>query len=814
MLLLGAGSSFGSSTSNGIPVPLGDELAKILADEANLAYNGEPLSKVYGASKRKLGDRIESIFDKHFRNCTPSNEYNRLARYTFARIYTLNIDDAFERALDRNSKQNLYVRSRFDKVSQRDQLFKNIDYVKLNGDIKRPIDGYIFSPQEYASAAANSPLWYEELGSDYFNYIFIFIGTKLDEPLFYHHIERYRGKTKSREQRSYVITPSASEIDIENLLESNIEHIPATLSQFVDWLDENFVTPPSPASTLLQSRPELNVSDVIDQERYISIFKEVVPVSRAQLSLMREPDSGSPLRNFYKGYKPTWKDILDDVPALLNHTTKALEVIQRTIIEQRKVFLFCIFGSAGSGKTTMMKQLALKLSEINHPVYYLDNINADISSLIYELDKKTKGKYFVFIEKIADVAQKIGEVIKENKNNKCVFIGSESLNIWNFRGSEYFDNNTILSYDISLINNNDAIKILERVKIYGNWTRLEKMSPESRIKELTVKSSQQLLIGLMETTSGDGFNKIIQRDYNKIPTESHKALLILCGLAAFQRVGAHESTLSRALQYLNLNGDVLNLCKEMTGILFYKNGVITTRHYSYISKIFDFYVEPKYLKEIICAYIYSFSAYEYPIVTNISKSEGNIYKSLVNFKSLKKLLSNNEDMILGIYKTFEKTLENEGLYLLQYGLALRGYNKQDDALDKISTAKFAYNDSPQIDHALAQQLIILASRSDAKPLAMSYLRDAQEILSRLDNANIHINDGYPIVTLSEGHVTIIRKFEGEDVARNLAKEYYHKIERKLSTFKHEPNHRIAETKGNLLKYHSTGHFRFKKIDHQ
>ncbi len=778
-----------------------------------LAYNGEPLSKVFGACKRKLGDRIDEIFDKNFRNCTPSKAYNRLASYTFARIYTLNVDDAFERSLDRNSKQNVYIRSRLDKVVPRDQLFKNLDYIKLNGDIRKPSDGYIFSPQEYGSAASTTPLWYEELGSDYFNYVFIFIGTKLDEPLFYHQIERYRGRTNSREQRSYVITPTASEIDIENLLESNIEHISATLENFVSWLDDNFDTPPTPSSTLLKSRPELNVTDVTDSERYISIFREVVPVSRSQLSLIKEPDSGFPLRNFYKGYKPTWKDILDNVPAMLAHTTKAFHLIKKTIKEKDKTSLFCIFGPAGSGKTTMMKQLALKLSEINFPVYYLDNINADISSLVHELDKKTSSKYFIFIEKIADIAQQIGEIIKENKKNKCVFIGSESLNIWTYRGAEYFDKDVIQSLDISLINNDDATEILKHVKKYGNWTRLEKMSPASRIKELTIRSRQQLLIGLMETTSGEGFNKIIQRDYNKIPTESHKALLILSGLATFQRVNAHESTLSRALQYLDLKGDIVRLCKEMNGILFYKNGAVSTRHYSYINKIFDFFIEPDYLQKIICAYIYSFSVYEYPIMTNISKSEGNIYKSLVNFKSLKKLLNNNEKIILGIYKMFEKTLENEGLYLLQYGLALRGYNKQDEAFEKISTAKVAYSGSPQIDHALAQQQIILATRTDSKALAMIYLRDAKEILTRLENADIHINDEYPIVTLSEGHVTIVRQFEGDDQARAIAKDYYHQIERKLAKFNHTPNHRIAETKINLFKYYTTGIFKLKKFEH-
>ncbi len=41
MLLLGAGSSFGSLTQTRKQVPLGEELAKILAEQAQLPYSGE-----------------------------------------------------------------------------------------------------------------------------------------------------------------------------------------------------------------------------------------------------------------------------------------------------------------------------------------------------------------------------------------------------------------------------------------------------------------------------------------------------------------------------------------------------------------------------------------------------------------------------------------------------------------------------------------------------------------------------------------------------------------------------------------------------
>ncbi|MEI7217697.1 SIR2 family protein [Pectobacterium carotovorum] len=805
ILLLGAGSSFGSLTHTRQQVPLGEDLAEILAEKAQLPYAGETLPKVYSACKPILGERIHTIFDTYYRNCTPSQEYNILAKYVFARIYTLNIDDAFEKAIERNSKQQIYIRSRNDKVTPPDQLFQKLDYIKLNGDVKNSRDGYIFSPQEYGAASAQTPLWYKELGSDFFNYKFLFIGTKLDEPLFYHQIERYRGSTKSIEQRSYVITPSASPIDIASLKSSNIEHIPATLSDFVSWLSSTIPTPLTPSQTLQQSRPEYNVSTNDNEQRYMEIFKDVIPISRTCLHTIRERDSGSPIRNFYKGFKPTWKDILDQVPAELDNTKSVYDDISNILcnINDTNINLYCIFGSAGSGKSTIAKQTALKLSEKNIPVYYVDSINANLKELVAELEKKSDKNYLIFIERVADSAQIIGEILNERKVMKGVFVGTESKNIWSYRAKEYFESARYLTKDISLINRSDASKILSKIKQHGNWTRLEQMPPSDRIKEIITKSRKQLLIGLMETTLGEGFYQIIKRDFQSIPTESHKALLALSGIASYQRTNANEVTLTRALLHLNCDANVSELVKQMDGIVFYKNGEVETRHYVYIEKIFDQFLDTKYIYNILEAYINSFAVYEYPIVKHVSKSEAAIYKSLVNAKNLRKLLQGDKDKILSLYNHFEKQLENEGLYLMQYGIALRNFGMYPEAYDKLKIANEAYPNSPQIEHAFAQLKIIIALQSNSRTEALNLFKDAEEILSRLDGGKVKVIDGYPLVALSEGHIAIARKFLSEDEARKLAAFYHTKI-KKMYDNDFSGDARIEETVEMLFKYATTG----------
>ncbi|PLN12036.1 cold-shock protein, partial [Klebsiella pneumoniae] len=148
-----------------------------------------------------------------------------------------------------------------------------------------------------------------------------------------------------------------------------------------------------------------------------------------------------PIRNFFKGFKPTWKDIIDKVPAELENTRIIYEEIYSLLKNQEysNINLYCIFGSAGSGKTTLAKQIALKISEHNTPVYYVENINANLKDLINELEKKSPQKYLVFIERIADSAQIIGEILSEQKLMKGIFVGTESKQIWSYRAKEYFE---------------------------------------------------------------------------------------------------------------------------------------------------------------------------------------------------------------------------------------------------------------------------------------------------------------------------------------------------------------------------------------
>lgn len=800
VLLLGAGASIGCKNNLKQNPPLGGELAKILAEEIGEEYEDEELSEVYSAAKEKLGDQVFRILEKYYKYCTPSEAYKTLVRYPFFRIYTLNIDDGIEKAAHQHSNLNINIKNRNDNITEIDQFYQTLDIIKLNGDVNITKNGFIFSSQEYAEGSADEPLWYAELAKDYYKYTFMFIGTKLKEPLFFHQVEKFKKKNKNNESTSYLLVPSLTRIQKQSLAASNIEHLEGTLDDFTNWLETEFPSPPSSQDIVSNTRPELNLNKN-EQDKHIKLFSGVTPVNRASLSLMKIMDSKSQIRNFYKGFKPTWFDILDGVPATLTSQKRfykeKLEGDKASPLE-----LHLLFGAAGCGKTTALKQLALTLSERSvRNIYFIEEYKENFLDLIAELDYRNSEPYYVFIERIGDIAPEVSDVIKSGKSTKAIFISSENPKIWKTRVSEHLHEHLTSFADISKISSEDADLILEKLEAFGNWTRLSKMAPKNRKLELIRKARNQLLIGLSEATSGEGYNQIILKDYKAITCDSERALLILAGLATMQRVPANEATLTRAMSYLGLNPNIHLLASRMDGIVEYKNGSITTRHRVYIERLFSLYIPQSELLKAIYSYIQAFSVYQFPIARNISRNEFSIYKHLVNAKSLKRILKDDKVGVLSIYESFEKAFEHEGLFLLQYGLALRSFDENRQAFEKLRIANQAFPESPHIEHALAHQRIIMACMETDETLAMAHFNEAETVLNRLHSANVSMFDRYPIITLSEGHVKLMENLGYSKEARVLAKSYHDRIckDRNL-----QANHRLSQTVSALAKYYISG----------
>jgi len=633
---------------------------------------------------------------------------------------------------------------------------------------------------------------------------FLFIGTKLDEPLFYHQIERYKTESQTTEQKSFVLTPTATEIEINSLLSYNLEHISGNLLDFVNWLGDNFSVPFKPTEVAVRRNPALgrmlSLIDLDERERYVDIFDDVTLVNRLHLSSYTQPEYyEGRIRQFYRGFKPQWNDILDEVPAEIRSTKKFYEKVENSL--SSGINLVVVYGPAGSGKTTILMQVALQIADRkNLPVYFLSAPPDSLEKLIVELEGINTDRYLLFYDRLEAVAAELREIIESGILKKGLFVGSERQHKWKSVIKHYLAELCDEPFHLHEINDFDAELILNKLEKFGPWTRLSKLKYRQRVDELITKSKRQLLIGLLETTYGEGYEKIIENEYLQLSDSIEQNFVNIIGFATIHRYSIGESFVARALFNLGCNSNVLELSERLSGIIHYKIGRLIARHPVYVQYLFNSVVDIEVLYNTLKALLASYTVYETPVIKKLNRIDSNLFKALFNHRFLRYVFRDQPGYVLGIYKAFEKPFEGDGLFMLQSGLALRSFGLQPEAFEKLQTAYEAHPQS-HTEHALAQQEMIIACKVSSKPKAYDLLERAKVRLEGLDKT-LKSHDTYPIVTLSEGHTEVVRVHDGEEKAREIARQYANIIESRRKNLKQD--YRLEQAWIKLSKYALTG----------
>ncbi len=805
ILFLGAGASKESRSSLGLDIPLGDELASNLAQEFGLDFQNDSLADVYSACMSTDREKTHNYLISRFRGCKPSPAYMTLSTIAWRRIYTTNIDDALDRVGQNFRAQTVRACGVRSKVQSFDPSYRYMDYVKLNGSINEIQNGFIFSPSEYGQAAASGQLWYDELAKDFFNFMFIFIGTKLNEPLFYHHIERYKSLGHDGGPGAFLLTPALTAIKATAFQAAGITHIEATGQEFTNWIKREFPNGQSAESTFIGRNPQLRSrTGALILAQPVMVGLE--PVSRASIAQWIPSEPSTKIRNFYQGFKPNWREIIDAVPAWLSAHEEFFARLENSKHEQLNI----VQGPAGSGKTTLLMQTALKIADHwGNPCFFVGRELNNLTAAVTHLEKVLQTPYYLFTDQLDDYADELNSILDSKRYKNLRVIGSERSQIWGSRVAARLAGHHAPPFNVHLINDQDASKILDKLETYGPWTRLEKLKPKDRHNELFAKSKRQLLIGLMETTSGAGFEEIIEKEYSTLATLELRRAVLFIGLATVHRLPMTVDFFAGGLVKLRIKESPHKLIQLLQGIVGHHGNLINLRHPIYARSIFERHASQEEIGMVLTALLDSFASYQSPVVQNLPAPLNEIYRKNINHRFLSAIFKRSE-RVIELYQRFEKEFEPDGLYWLHYGLALRDVGRQEDSLTMLRTARLAYASEHTL-HAYAQQLFIVAKAIDNHIRSESLIVEAVDILRNLHKNRRRQQDFYPIVLLSEGHVSTVRKLSGDSKARVLAHQYSNEI----SSFKKQAvaTDRVHATWEKLTSYSTTGRWiNFEEIE--
>lgn len=219
-----------------------------------------------------------------------------------------------------------------------------------------------------------------------------------------------------------------------------------------------------------------------------------------------------------------------------------------------------------------------------------------------------------------------------------------------------------------------------------------------------------------------------------------------------------------------------NAIDNLEGVVVASRGKFRARHQLYVRYVFENLADHGHLARALCALLEAFTAYERPIYKNLNRNDFLLFKLVINHNFLSAIFKEDCSAILSIFSSFEKAFEDDGLFWLQYGLALDDAGKPVESYEKLKTALVAY-EHPHTIHALAQQELKLALITDSQSEALNLLQLAKNRLISIESNPAYFPDNYPIVTLSNYHYRIAVKHLGSDAASKIAANYANELDR-------------------------------------
>lgn len=790
VLFLGAGASATSVSKAGEPVMQGGQLAAKLAELGGLEYNDEPLPTVITAvvGTRISRDQFESVLREEFRQCEPSAELKGLMAFTWARLYTWNLDDTVSNC--RRPAQRLKTFNGLaDPVSPNDNL-SFLQVVHLHGEAWKPEHGYIFSEAEYNAAISKGHPWYRKAVADYVDYVPIFIGSKLNEPILALELDRARPRGNEGLGIGFLVTPDEfTPIQLAELEARGITVLKGYLSDFVNFLREKTaaadgISPESvtasrgAAGKLMVERGAVTLSD-LGVAQHLRIIAD--GNGNSPIQTVPGEETKKMARRFLEGMPPNWSIVFSDIPPVLAQVNSLIDQIEESFLTEERLFI--VYGQSGSGKTTAIMQALKEFSSRRDsvPIYELDGNIPSLRAAIELLSRlHPEEKIIVYIGESFIFGDSFSEDILSAVPGRFLFVGDSRTNEWRNHIRRRLEGVNYRSFEFQRFAAEDYDELANAILENVPAPRFHKMTPERRRKEFD-KSKSQLLIAMKEITQSRKFREIITQEYENLPDDDCRALFLICGVATLARSGLTKGMAKETYDYLSESRSFNSALRELDGIVFEdRNGRLVARHEVYVRHIIENSATVPHVQKSIFALLKSFTKFDVPVVKNVSRQDGILFRFLLNHNFLRELfrIKDARNVPNELYSQFEVEFQRDGHFWLQYGQYLSSMNRFTEALPVLEKSIQAYPENDYAAHALADVQLRVAKEAKKWDSSVAELvGHAVATLEDLHSNRASLSDQYAIATLARLHVGVLVQHNRIEAAKDAAKRYFDEIGR-------------------------------------
>ncbi len=662
-LFTGAGFSLDAKNQKNSEPPLGNALGGLLANLGGFPYEEEPLPQVYAAVQKRTGrSQLEEFLTINYSIESFDPWYQKIAGLVWNRIYTTNIDNLIEKVYGGQSQQRLKTIACPHNFMPQPKTPATLQYVKLHGCVNNLDRGIRFSLEDFSQLQVEEDPWYTQLVDDIYFGSVIFVGTLAEESPLHHYLELRSKKGRYNEHRpaSFLVVPRVSTIRREALAEKNITAVEGTAREFFEWLVNEFgVEKPTVASVSTKFGGWGDYSLTRHLEAVTRTF-QCINAASLPTTTRAQP------HQFYLGTEATWKCIEErrDAPRAV------AKEIGSVLADDSVSTALILHGTAGSGKTTILKRMAFDASNAGHSVFWANpEVKLDIKTLVdFLTDNDDKSLRFVFVDTSSRfISSNEASLLHLLKLPRIRLVMADRTNAVAKHETIYTRLN-FRSFEMGDMSDEEIDAVIERLNNHNFLGNLKGLNADDRRRSFRDGSKRQLLVALKTATSGKGFNQIIEGEFEELDTSSQLAYLIACLVSAHTGTGVYRKHLLASLGKTSFSKGHI-VADLLRGVLVAANEsgtLLSPRHRVIASHVC--HVAPIAQKrEAVVRFLKAIA----PEISHHSARESTpqfrAYRGLINSTTLLGLFDRNFELIIEMYAELSDQFRNQFLFWLHYG---------------------------------------------------------------------------------------------------------------------------------------------------
>ncbi len=752
VLFSGAGLSLGANNISGEPVASGSEIRDALW---KLCFPGKPLDQ--GSSLQHLFAHAQLRHRKELAelllqvlSVDPDSlpEYYRtLFGMSWHRCYTLNIDD-LEVATGRRYPlpRAIFPISATASLTPgltSVDISQHLEVVHLNGTLQDIPDNVTFSPTQYAERLARPEPWYVSFVADLLSHSVVFIGTQLDEPPLWQHLElrKLRGGYGARElrPRSYLVTPALDVARQALLAEFNVFWVPMTAEQFITQILAQLEKPSIAGLQSLQRASAARQGST----------RQIPEVS----SLSRSPMQSS---EFLLGQEPIWADLQSGRAIERESDAEIWEVISTALQKETRAILV-VTGTAGSGKSTALMRLCLRLAAEGRGVAWIDR-DSEFSPRDIRNSMRADGAPLILAVDDADLfGAELSHVVREVSSSKTqhfVLLGIRSGKVDRALDSTLLKG--IPYYEIAIPHLTDA-DIGKLLDVLDRENRLGILKGKSRSDQEMMFRSQagrQLLVAMIQATSGAPFKEKAIEEFGDLPPEGRHVYALVAVASAFRFKLAKEEILVASGDQTNASLNVLDqLIRRHVVTYIAGDNSVRARHRVIADLLLDELKKTGELRDVLDGLAFAFATKVGPNMRRSARA-WRILRALLNHDFLARSIY--PEAARNLYGNLESLLSWDSHYWLQRGSLEVEFGDAALAENFLNQARGLAPDDPFVQTEWGYLLFKKALDHPASIEAPALVEEATLLLEDLIGRT-GVADSYPYHVLGSQGLSWVRR---------------------------------------------------------